>query len=95
MSLRNRKYLYEGDNKKPTKSQVQGLVKAYAVMIAAKKGAPFKVEQSKHNAFYRKYNSMMEKYPYVDMTSDEFWSGMKRAAEKYSHGRSIGPGTAW
>ena len=82
---------------RPPKASVNALVKAYSKKLSgAKGGAPIKTQQRFHNAFFKKYDSMVKKYPNVDMTSDSFWRGLEKQANAMLRKKvGRGPGSEW
>ena len=99
MSLRQRGYLTLAEMKlrRPSKSQVNALVAAFAKKLYASRHSPgARVEQRIDRAFFKKHQAMVDKYPHVDLDSSQFWAGLELAADKYiSKQVTMGAGKDW
>ena len=82
---------------KPSKAQVNGLVKAYALKVhSSDQGAPIKTQQRFHTKFQALHKKLSDKYPDVDMFSDTFFDQLLKQAEKYWKSKAMsGAGTDW
>ena len=90
-----KEYILEG--KLPTKSQVDKLVKAYALMVnSAKLQAGLKIEQKFHDAYRKQLDMLSKKFPNIDLDSDEFNNQIERKADKFWNSKAMrGAGVDW
>jgi len=95
MGLRQRIYLTEA--KKVSKAERTALIQAYAKKLySAKQNAPFRIQQRFENAFNKKHRSLVGKYPHYDFESDDFWNGLRKAAESWWESSAMrGTGVDW
>jgi hypothetical protein len=82
--------------KRPSKSEIQGLVEAYGRRIFSVDRAPTKIQQRLFEKFQALHDKVASKYPHVDMSSDRFWNELQAQATAWWWSRAThGAGTDW
>lgn len=83
--------------KHPSKQSRQSLVIAYALKIySARQNASFRDQQKLHDAFERQLDSMVNRFPGYDFTSNAFWEGLQQRATAWWESELVrGAGKHW
>lgn len=82
---------------RPTKAQIDSLIEAYAKnYFAAKRNAPFPVQQRLYDRYMAIHRKMQDRYPQVDFMSDAYDRQMRNMAELWLREHPFfGPGKDW
>jgi len=83
--------------KRPTKAQIETLVRNYARMKWSKVlNAPLRSQESLHNKFFKGLDRLAGKFPHIDMWSEQFYAQLETAADDWWRDRMFsGPGVDW
>lgn len=68
--------------KRPSKKAVDDLIAAFASYLAVQDKADVKMQQQRYDAYRKKLDAMSAKYPYIDMASKAFTSGLEQRARE-------------
>lgn len=81
--------------KKATKTEIKTLIKKYALMKYSR-NSTCRIQQKFYDSFYNYLEKFSNKYPYIDMKSDSFFSDLEFQATKWWRSRPFsGPGVDW
>lgn len=80
--------------RRPTKAQLDKLVRAYAEWRAAWRGAPLRIEQKMHARYEAALRPILARLQATAL-SDDNQRALERAADRYAASHLIGPGVSW
>ena len=82
---------------KPSRSNINKLIEAYALQVySSKHKAPIRSQQKLYDKYMNILGKLSDRYPDYDLSSDSFRRQLERLADKWWNSRAMrGPGVDW